>query len=453
MSEEQQSAIGERRRRREAERAAREAAGATDRPLTRRELRAREAALQSGALQVDSTGEMRVVERPEPTPRPAPDPLDQPATGHIGLTRRQLRALREQQEAAARGEPSASGTGATPSSAGSGATGGSAPSAASAASASSAAEPTSRPAPSAAPSAPTGPTPSGASGTSAPSSASAASAPSATSAARPPAGPAAPPAPTAGPPSSPPAPVRRPVVRPPAGAAGVRGLAQDGTGLLPVQRTQPQSAWAPADRASVDVTDAALRAIAPETPDDATPAPAEPAEPAGSAEPVKPAAPARVVPTIVADPGPLPTTRRSRRLAAENVPATEPPASLDEVIEGTTEEPEPFAATPSWAELPPPTPAAPLRAVEGQRQAEPAPATAPAEARADDPSFTEVISAVPGEDDRDEHRTPRWLTALMILVLVVIGLVLGALVWRLMMGEGDAGAAAAVGTALVGWWT
>lgn len=403
MSEEQQSAIGERRRRREAERAAREAAGATDRPLTRRELRAREAALQSGALQVDSTGEMRVVERPEPTPRPAPDPLDQPATGHIGLTRRQLRALREQQEAAARGEPSASGTGATPSSAGSGATGGSAP--------------------------------------------------SATSAARPPAGPAAPPAPTAGPPSSPPAPVRRPVVRPPAGAAGVRGLAQDGTGLLPVQRTQPQSAWAPADRASVDVTDAALRAIAPETPDDATPAPAEPAEPAGSAEPVKPAAPARVVPTIVADPGPLPTTRRSRRLAAENVPAAEPPASLDEVIEGTTEEPEPFAATPSWAELPPPTPAAPLRAVEGQRQAEPAPATAPAEARADDPSFTEVISAVPGEDDRDEHRTPRWLTALMILVLVVIGLVLGALVWRLMMGEGDAGAAAAVGTALVGWWT
>lgn len=403
MSEEQQSAIGERRRRREAERAAREAAGATDRPLTRRELRAREAALQSGALQVDSTGEMRVVERPEPTPRPAPDPLDQPATGHIGLTRRQLRALREQQEAAARGETSASGTGATPSSAGSGATGGSAP--------------------------------------------------SATSAARPPAGPAAPPAPTAGPPSSPPAPVRRPVVRPPAGAAGVRGLAQDGTGLLPVQRTQPQSAWAPADRASVDVTDAALRAIAPETPDDATPAPAEPAEPAGSAEPVKPAAPARVVPTIVADPGPLPTTRRSRRLAAENVPATEPPASLDEVIEGTTEEPEPFAATPSWAELPPPTPAAPLRAVEGQRQAEPAPATAPAEARADDPSFTEVISAVPGEDDRDEHRTPRWLTALMILVLVVIGLVLGALVWRLMMGEGDAGAAAAVGTALVGWWT
>src|SRR5690606_21872557 len=266
----------------------------------------------SGALQVDSTGEMRVVERPEPTPRPAPDPLDQPATGHIGLTRRQLRALREQQEAAARGETSASGTGATPSSAGSGATGGSAP--------------------------------------------------SATSAARPPAGPAAPPAPTAGPPSSPPAPVRRPVVRPPAGAAGVRGLAQDGTGLLPVQRTQPQSAWAPADRASVDVTDAALRAIAPETPDDATPAPAEPAEPAGSAEPVKPAAPARVVPTIVADPGPLPTTRRSRRLAAENVPATEPPASLDEVIEGTTEEPEPFAATPSWAELPPPTPAAPLRA-------------------------------------------------------------------------------------------
>lgn len=403
MSEEQQSAIGERRRRREAERAAREAAGATDRPLTRRELRAREAALQSGALQVDSTGEMRVVERPEPTPRPAPDPLDQPATGHIGLTRRQLRALREQQEAAARGETSASGTGATPSSAGSGATGGSAP--------------------------------------------------SATSAARPPAGPAAPPAPTAGPPSAPPAPVRRPVVRPPAGAAGVRGLAQDGTGLLPVQRTQPQSAWAPADRASVDVTDAALRAIAPETPDDATPAPAEPAEPAGSAEPVKPAAPARVVPTIVADPGPLPTTRRSRRLAAENVPATEPPASLDEVIEGTTEEPEPFAATPSWAELPPPTPAAPLRAVEGQRQAEPAPATAPAEARADDPSFTEVISAVPGEDDRDEHRTPRWLTALMILVLVVIGLVLGALVWRLMMGEGDAGAAAAVGTALVGWWT
>ncbi|MBK5249952.1 MAG: hypothetical protein JJE50_11090, partial [Actinomycetales bacterium] len=65
MSEEDLSTtgLGERRRRREAERAVALAAGRAERALTRRELRARDEAIASGALQLGSEG-------PVPTPAP-----------------------------------------------------------------------------------------------------------------------------------------------------------------------------------------------------------------------------------------------------------------------------------------------------------------------------------------------------------------------------------------------
>lgn len=389
---ESEPAMGERRRRREAERAASEAAGREpERPLTRRELRAREAALQSGAIEVDSTGELRVVKAPEPTP-PAADPLDLPATGTIGLTRRELRALREQQAAAA-------------------------------AQSTEAPRPTTPEPPAPERAAPERPEPERA-------------APERSTAQRPAPERPTPSAPVQQEPTRPAAaptpPPRRPVVRPPAAAAGVRALADDGTGLLPVQRPRAEqvepaspSTWAPEQTGTFSA-------------DLVVEMPAAPEKPPTSAQP-----------TIVADPGPLPTTRRTRRVAAEELGKPAQAPTLDAVIAGEVEEPKPFDATPSWAELPPPTPAAPLTAVS------------PAQKR---PSFTEVIAPTGSaheddehdedgeEDEEDEHRTPRWLTALMILVLIVIGIVLGLLVWQLVTGEGTTNSAAdAVGWQ--GWWT
>jgi len=375
VSEEQ---IGERRRRREAERAAQAATGpAEEGALTRREIRAREAALQTGELKIDDTGMLQVIKEPEP--RPEPDP-DGPATGAIGLTRRQLRELREQQAAAA---PAASP--AAPEPAGGADSGG--------------AEPPSTPQ---APDVRTEPTP------------------------------------ARGVDAAPQPPVRRPVVRPPASAGGVRSLTEDGAALAPVSPRAPGPAdpsspteWTASSTASVDVTGSLPQIDAP-----ATRSPTTATRDHGS--------------VIVPDPGPLPTTRRTRRVvdaAMQDAAAAETP-SIDALIAGENEEPETFDGTPSWVELPPPTPASPMPAV----------ALATAESVPDAGPGTEVIRPTDGDtasvpaagddndveyddEDDDDHRTPGWLTALMVLVLVVIAIVLGLLVWRMVQGDGGAVAA------------
>lgn len=399
MSDEQ--VVGERRRRREAERAAQQAAGAEqERPLTRREIRAREAALQTGELKIDETGEIRVARAPESAPE-EPD-LDGPATGMIGMTRRQLRALREQQAAAAAGAAASTPT--------------AAPSAAVEA-------PVSEPAPSEpasdepAPSAPAPSEPAVRDVTPARGSATAAPTP----------------------------PLRRPVVRPPAAAGSVRSLTEDGAGLAPVAAREqapsdPSSpaTWSTRGSTSVDVT--------------------------GS------------LPAIVADPGPLPTTRRTMRVAEAATPEdVAPPATLDELIAGDSDEPAPFEGKPSWPDLPPPTPAHPMDRVGAAASAD---ATPPAEGSTEvidlpEPAAlptaaaTTAVAESPNEpptsavgdsaseqdedeggdeheDEHDDHRTPRWLTVLMWLVLIVIGIVLGLLIWQLWRGEGSAGAAATI---------
>jgi hypothetical protein len=68
--------------------------------------------------------------------------------------------------------------------------------------------------------------------------------------------------------------------------------------------------------------------------------------------------------------------------------------------------------------------------------AAPAPAAAASGEQAESPYLDE------DEDDEDEHHTPGWLSALMVLVLVVAGVVLGLLVWRMAQGNDAAGAAA-----------
>ncbi|WP_420114691.1 hypothetical protein [Pseudactinotalea sp.] len=369
MSEDEQN-VGARRRRREAERAAREAAA--QRPLTRREIRAREAALETGAIEIDETGEVRVIADPPPEPTTAatgPDGPGEPPPSEItdtsGLTRRQLRELRERQEAA---------------------------------SATSAAEPT--PARGV-------PTP--------PERVSVKAEPAQPEPAEP--EPSTPEASRPEPKQAPP--MRRPVVRPPASTGAIRSLAEDGTGLTPVVRDEPPQ---PKDDPA---STGALSAVDGEGGIDVT---------------------------EVAAPGPLPSTRRSLRVAAdhpagERSESAEP--SLDELIAGETDKPEPFDARPSWAELPPPTPSGPIAglpapapapegeteviAAEALRAAEPAPAPSARDERDDDED----------DEDEDEHRTPIWLTLLMVLVLVVIGIVLGLLVWRLVQGD-DAAAGAAM---------
>ena len=382
MSEDEQS-VGERRRRRDAERAAREAA--EQRPLTRRELRAREAALQTGAIEIDATGEVRVI-RDEPAPGPVSaatpaEPAGTPSeelTDTAGLSRRQLRELRDRQEAA---------TGAP------------------------AAEPTpQRGVPEPAPTPP--PTP----------------------------------------------PLRRPVVRPPAATGAMRSLAEDGTGLTPVVRDEPQqpkddpaatgALTAVDPHASVDVTDMTVRTEW------------KPSEPTAATESAVDAA------QTVSDPGPLPTTRRSRRVAADRqsfetgddaagpgagpaLTAAAAAPSLDKLLAGEDSEPEPFDARPSWVELPPPTPAGPFAVVERKQPDAPtevtpavsAPAAAAAAPRAQ-AAESPYVDDDGDEDDEDEHRTPIWLSGLMVLVLVVIGVVLGLLVWRMTQGDNAAGAVA-----------
>lgn len=393
MSEEAQD-VGERRRRREAERSAQ--AHGSDRPLTRRELRAREQAVETGALALDDTGEFRVVREPV-----APSGEEPPAiTGSLGMTRRELRELRARQEAAAAQSAPSGG---------------------------------------AAPSSPSPPEPSTSSGTDASLS--------------------APPSPTPdrGTPAVQP-PVRRPVVRPPATASGVRSLAPDGTGLTPVVRgphrddaggaSADAAGWG-AESATIDATEASAAVVVP---------------PPAAAEPVAPAVP---------DPGPLPTTRRTRREPGEVVTgagagatpsaaartssaAAAPEPSLDAVIAGETEEPEPFNARPAWAELPPPTPAGGVlptaTAVAAGSTAAPAaprdqatevmpPASGPAPQRRSDPPPSDVDDNDDDEDgEGDDEGTPRWLTALMIVVLIVIGVVLGLLVYQLFLGDGATGA-------------
>lgn len=392
MSEEAHD-VGERRRRREAERGAQ--AQGSDRSLTRRELRAREQGVETGALALDDTGEFRVLREPE-----VPSADEPPAiTGSIGMTRRELRELRARQEAAAaQGAPSGSPASARPSNG----------------SQSGAASATSAPSESSAPSA-----------TSAPSSGSAPSGPS-PSAASPPT-----PTPARGTPE-----VRRPVVRPPASAGGVRSLAEDGTGLTPVVRgphrddaggASPDAAGWGAESASIDATDSVAAVVAP------APAPA-------AAEPTAP---------TVADPGPLPTTRRARREPGEVLTETTAEPSLDAVIAGETEEPEPFNVRPAWAELPPPTPAGGVLPTATPSSTPAAPREQATEvmppATAAAPSRTS--GSTPSDDDHDEGEdddgTPMWLTALMIVVLIVIGVVLGLLVYQLFLGDGAAGAAPA----------
>src|SRR5690606_39170093 len=76
----------------------------------------------------------------------------------------------------------------------------------------------------------------------------------------------------------------------------------------------------------------------------------------------------RAQPIIVTGPGPLPTTRRSRKVIAQELDVAAQAGaapSIDALINGDVERPQRFQATPSWAELQPPTPASPVGLVAG----------------------------------------------------------------------------------------
>ncbi len=374
MSEEQ---VGERRRRREAERAAREAeGGGQERPLTRRELRARETAIATGALELDSTGEIRVIRDEGPTSTAADEPP--PVTGSIGLTRRELRALREQQAAVSSTPPR---------------------------------------------------------GLASPSSAS--SAISAASGAD-----AVTPSPSAGAlPSPPRPPVRRPVVRPPSSAT-VRGLAEDGTGLGPAVRSEQNSgaetsgpaSWTTAEVAAIDVTDDRLVAPAEPKP---SPARSEPAPVSRRSVRPSPPEPA-IVDEAASTASSTPVPSIDEVIAGEAVepePFDRRPA-WPELPPPTPSGPMPVVEAEVASSAAPEQPAASVDATEvmpTQRTDERAPSV---------PVSVDDGNDEDDEPDADhDHGTPLWLTLLMVLVLIVIGIVLGLLVFQVFRG-GDVSTAA-----------
>lgn len=190
----------------------------------------------------------------------------------------------------------------------------------------------------------------------------------------------------------------------------------------------------------------------------------------------------------VPDPGPLPTSRRTRRAANEALvqtgelilgtppesaaertayapapavppvrrsvrsdapaqswapaqPWTPEPPSMDELITGETEEPTPFGTRPSWSQLPPATPPGGITsAVE-----EPLPGDRDgSEYGSGDARGVADAVRIEDDDDEPQARTPIWLTALMVLVLVLIGIVLGLLIWRMWSNGAETTDASAV---------
>lgn len=343
--------MGERRRRREAERAAELAASqAGGQPVTRRELRAREVATGTGSVVMDSVADRTAA----PSPRPAVAQAGEPRPITEGLTRRELRELRERaaaEQAGPAGDQS-----------------------------------------------------------------------------RPPMAGAADPHASAAPPVTPhrgvtaataalsgwpqPAPARRPVIPPPASTGPVTKPDSRTTALLP--RAGVTHTGATGTRAT---TDTAVKA--PSTAPTGTPA----------QTPAPDAPPSQVAAAKAAD-----GTRATAR-------------SLPEPVDPH------FRPSPTWPNWPPKDrQARPVTAFDpGPAPAADTPARPPAVAA----SHTLAQSELTGADVVEHHGdqpTPAWLTALMVIVLVVIMVVLGLLVWRMVQGSGTATTSATLAQAAWQVW-
>ncbi|WP_154794797.1 hypothetical protein [Occultella kanbiaonis] len=230
---------------------------------------------------------------------------------------------------------------------------------------------------------------------------------------------------------------RRPVVRPPAAARATRGLDETG-GLTPIQRAVRDINAAP------DAAPEPLRAeIVAERSPAATPGPLPTADAASvwgsdapdetAVLPVQSDEPAKAEADLLYDGGPLPSTRRSRR--NYEAVATPADAAVDQDAAGQTASTEPedvededdaFDMRPRWASV-----------ISG----EPEPAAdeqpeAGATAGARDEFFDDDLDEDDYDDeDEDDERTPAWLRALQIIVLILVGLVLGLLVWQVASGN------------------
>ncbi|WP_163544799.1 hypothetical protein [Occultella kanbiaonis] len=231
---------------------------------------------------------------------------------------------------------------------------------------------------------------------------------------------------------------RRPVVRPPAAARATRGLDETG-GLTPIQRAVRDINAAP------DAAPEPLRAeIVAERSPAATPGPLPTADAASvwgsdapdetAVLPVQSDEPAKAEADLLYDGGPLPSTRRSRRNYEAVATSADVPA-VDQDAAGQTASTEPedvededdaFDMRPRWASV-----------ISG----EPEPAAdeqpeAAATAGARDEFFDDDLDEDDYDDeDEDDERTPAWLRALQIIVLILVGLVLGLLVWQVASGN------------------
>ncbi|CAM3795140.1 SPOR domain-containing protein [Occultella aeris] len=246
------------------------------------------------------------------------------------------------------------------------------------------------------------------------------------------------------------------MVRPPAAARATRGLDETG-GLTPIQRAVRDINAAP------DAAPEPLRAeIVAERSPAATPGPLPTTDAASvwgsdapdetAVLPVQSDEPAEAEADLLYDGGPLPSTRRSQRnyeaaaapadVPAANQGAPAPTASTDP--EDPEDEDDAFDMRPRWASV---ISGEPEPAADEQPEA-----AATAGAREE---FFDELDDYEDEDededeDDDEERTPAWLRALQIIVLILVGLVLGLLVWQVASGNvfgGDGLAALTTGVA------
>ncbi|TDE89692.1 hypothetical protein EXU48_19940 [Occultella glacieicola] len=257
---------------------------------------------------------------------------------------------------------------------------------------------------------------------------------------------------------------RRPVVRPPAAARATRGLDETG-GLTPIQRAV-RDINAATDTAADPPRDAVVaeRSPAPSPgPLPSTDAASTWGSEASDVTAVLPVTdvPAGREPDLVYDGGPLPVTRRSSRsypaepasTASTDAAGTEHSADPAEVADGADESDDSFDMAPRWASvisgesddgaveapaLAASSPEAPAAASAGSREEL-------LEGDHEDEDYDEF------DDDEDEDEgTPGWLRALQIIVLILVGLVLGLLVWQVAIGNvfgGSDGLAALAATA------
>ncbi|MBZ2198516.1 hypothetical protein [Occultella gossypii] len=254
---------------------------------------------------------------------------------------------------------------------------------------------------------------------------------------------------------------RRPVVRPPAAARATRGLDETG-GLTPIQRAvrdlnaAPDAAPEP-PRAEIVAERSSAATPGPLPTTDAASVWGSDAPDETAVLPVQSGEPAKAEADLLYDGGPLPSTRRSRRdfeapAAAADVPAGKqdavPPAAPVTAAEHeeAEDEDDAFDMRPRWASVISGEPEP-----EGDEQPQAVAAAGAREELFDDDFDDDDYDD--DEEDEDDERTPGWLRALQIIVLILVGLVLGLLVWQVASGnvfggDGLAALASGIGSAV-----